>query len=302
MRMAAAKHLYRTPDERFARLRGYAFAPHYADVGGLRMHYVDTGPRRGPAVVLLHGEPTWSYLYRTMIDGFVEAGYRVLAPDLIGFGRSDKPGAVADYSYQRHVDWTSTWLDTVGVDGITLFCQDWGSLIGLRLVAAQPERFARVVVGNGFLPTGDERVPRVFRAWRAFARYSPVFPVGAIMQVGCKRHLDDATRAAYRAPFPDARYLAGARALPALVPITPDDPASQANRDAWKELERFDKPFHTAFSDGDPVTRGADRPLRARIPGAAGAAHTTIKGARHFLQEDQGEAVVAFMLEQMGPA
>lgn len=290
----------RTPDERFAELPGFDYAPHYAEVDGLRIHYVDEGPRDGPPILLLHGEPSWAYLYRTMIPLFADAGCRVLAPDLVGFGRSDKPASIGDYSYQKHVDWIQGWLNAVGVDSLTLFCQDWGSLIGLRLVADAPERFARVVVGNGFLPTGDEKVPPVFKAWRAFAVHSPIFPVGGILQIGTKSSLSRAVRDAYCAPFPDKSYLAGARAFPALVPITPDDPASQPNRDAWQVLERFDKPFHTAFSDGDPITRGGDSRLQRRIPGAAEVEHTTIRGAGHFLQEDKGPELARFILRQMG--
>ncbi|GAB3672608.1 haloalkane dehalogenase [Salinisphaera aquimarina] len=265
----------------------------------MRMHYVDAGPRNAPVVVLLHGEPSWCYLYRHMIDPLVDAGYRVLAPDLIGCGRSDKPAAIVDYSYQNHVDWTWSWFEQLELTDVTLFCQDWGSLIGLRLVAEHPERFARVFVGNGFLPTGDQNMPWLFSAWRAFALRSPVFPVGGILQVGSKRWLSRDERAAYWAPFPDKRYMAGIRAFPALVPITPDDPATPANRAAWAALERFDKPFHTCFADGDPITRGADKALQRRIPRAAHAEHTTIRGARHFLQEDQGPAIAAFMLAQM---
>lgn len=290
----------RTPDERFAGLPDFDYEPRYAMVDGLRMHYVEAGPADGPPVLLLHGEPSWAYLYRTMIPRFAEAGCRVLAPDLIGFGRSDKPAAIADYSYQRQVDWMHAWLAAMDLRDTTLFCQDWGSLIGLRLVAESPERFSRVVVGNGFLPTGDERVPGVFKLWRAFAIHSPLFPVGGILQIGSKSSLPRAVRDAYRAPFPDRRYLAGACAFPALVPSTPDDPASQPNRDAWAALERFDKPFHTAFSDGDPITRGADRALRRRIPGAADVEHTTIREAGHFLQEDKGPELADFILRQMG--
>lgn len=292
--------ILRTPDERFANLPDFDYPPRYADVGGLRMHYVDTGPEDGPVVLLLHGEPSWSFLYRKMIPVFVAAGCRVLAPDLIGFGRSDKPAAVADYSYQRHVDWMQAWLRHVDPHHVTLFCQDWGSLIGLRLVAAGPDRFARVVVGNGFLPTGDERIPRAFKLWRTFAVYSPILPVAGILRAGCRSRLPRAVRRAYKAPFPDRRYLAGARAFPALVPITPDDPASEANREAWKVLEQWHKPFHTAFSDGDPITRGADRRLRERIPGAQQSEHTTIHGAGHFLQEDRGEALAEFVVARMG--
>ncbi|MDT0633689.1 haloalkane dehalogenase [Spectribacter hydrogenoxidans] len=290
----------RTPDECFAGLSGYPFQPRYATIDDLRLHYLDEGDPDGPVVLLLHGEPSWSYLYRTMIPPLVDAGCRVLAPDLIGFGRSDKPAAVADYSYQRHVDWMLDWLRQIDPDGVTLFCQDWGSLIGLRLVAAEPDRFARVFVGNGGLPTGDERVPAAFRLWRAFALYSPIFPVAGIMRVATRAPMSKATARAYAAPFPDKRYLAGARAFPALVPITPDDPASEPNREAWAVLRGFDKPFHTCFSDGDPITRGLDRGLRRRVPGAEGVEHTTIEGAGHFLQEDKGREIAAFMRRQMG--
>ncbi|WP_353219654.1 haloalkane dehalogenase [Salinisphaera sp. S4-8] len=294
------REVFRTPDARFAHLPGFAYPPRYIEVDGLRMHYVEAGPADAPPVVLLHGEPSWSYLYRHMIAPLAAAGYRVLAPDLIGCGRSDKPGAIADYSYAEHVAWIGAWFEQLALKGVTLFCQDWGSLIGLRLVGERPDTFARVFVGNGFLPTGDEKMPMPFSAWRAFARYSPVFPVGAILQAGSRRWLSRGERAAYNAPFPDKRYTAGIRAFPGLVPMTPDDPATPANRAAWQALACFSRPFHTCFADGDPITRGADRALRRRVPGAAEAAHTTIARARHFLQEDQGDKIAAFMLAQMG--
>ncbi|WP_423822169.1 haloalkane dehalogenase [Salinisphaera sp. SPP-AMP-43] len=293
--------VFRRPSQtRFEALSGFDYPPNYADVGGLRMHYVDAGPRSAAPIVLLHGEPTWGYLYRHMIARLTAAGHRVLVPDLIGFGRSDKPIHGADYSYQAHVDWARAWLRQLDLTDITLFGQDWGSLIGLRLVAEHDSRFARVFIGNGFLPTGDEPMSWLIHAWRAFARISPVFPVGAILQAGSRRWLSAAERAAYRAPFADRRDLAGARALPRLIPMQPNDPASAANRAAWAKLEAFSKPFHTCFAAGDPVTRGMDRPFRRRVPGAAGVAHTTIRGARHFLQEDQGPAIADFMLAQIG--
>lgn len=292
-------HLLRTPDERFDNLPGYPWSPNYVDVNGVRIHYIDEGNKQGPVVLLMHGEPTWSYLYRKMIPVFVEAGCRVLVPDLVGFGRSDKPAAVGDYSYQAHVNWMQAWLHALSPDNVTLFCQDWGALIGLRLVAAEPDRFARVVLGNGGLPTGDAKIPMVFKAWQAFATYSPFFPVGGIIKLATQTTLPKDVVKAYLAPFPDKRYLAGARALPALVPTRPDDPASQANRDAWKVLQKFEKPFHTAFSDGDPITRGMDRGVRKRIPGAQNVAHTTIRGGGHFLQEDRGKELAEFMLAQM---
>ncbi|MCB1057405.1 MAG: haloalkane dehalogenase [Acidobacteria bacterium] len=281
--------ILRTPDERFAGLEGYAFEPHYTEVDGLRMHHVDEGPREGRQVLLLHGEPTWSYLYRTMIPPLTAAGLRVLAPDLIGFGRSDKPAAVGDYSYARHVGWLTGWLEAHDFSDLTLVCQDWGSLLGLRLVAEHADRFAAVVVANGFLPAGETRVPAAFKLWQAFARWSPWFPIGRIVQAGCAQPLTPAARAGYEAPFPSARFKAGARAFPRLVPTTPTDPASEANRAAWKVLEGWDKPFLTAFGSRDPIFRGADRVLQKKIPGAAGQPHTTLRGAGHFIQEDRGE-------------
>lgn len=289
----------RTPDERFQGLRDFPYAPHYAESAGLRIHYLDEGPRNGEPVLLMHGEPTWCYLYRHMIPLLVDAGYRVLAPDLVGFGRSDKPAAVNDYTYQRHVDWMRAWLEHVDPPAVTLVCQDWGALIGLRLAAESPDRFARIVVANGMLPTGERRMPLAFKLWQRFARLSPWFPVGAIVAAGTRRRLEPETLAAYKAPFPSRAFLAGPRALPRLVPTTLKDPASGPNRRAWEALRRWDKPLLTAFSDGDPITRGGERVFQRRVPGAVGQSHTTIRGAGHFLQEDRGEELarvtVAFM-------
>jgi haloalkane dehalogenase len=279
----------RTPDERFAALPDYDFAPHYADVGGLRMHYLDEGPRDGQPVLLLHGEPSWSFLYRKMVPVLVAAGRRAIAPDLIGFGRSDKPAARADYTYQRHVDWLVAFLDTLGLSGWTLVCQDWGGLLGLRVAAEHEARFARIVAANTFLPTGDRTPPEAFFAWQRFSQEVPELPVGGIVQRGCARPVAPEVVAAYDAPFPDERYKAGARQFPLLVPTRPDDPASEANRAAWQVLSRWQKPFLTAFSDLDPITGGAERYLQKSIPGAAGRVHPTIVGGGHFLQEDCGE-------------
>jgi haloalkane dehalogenase len=279
----------RTPDECFAGLTDWPYEPHYVEVGdGLRMAYVDEGPRDADPVLLLHGEPSWSYLYRKMIPPLVEAGHRVVAPDLIGFGRSDKPTAIGDYTYERHVAWTTSLVDQLDLREITLFCQDWGGLIGLRLVAENPDRFARVVASNTFLPTGDRDPGDAFRAWRKFAQEVPEFPTGKIVNGGTTTQLDEATIAAYDAPYPAPEYQAGARAFPGLVPATPDDPAAEANRAAWEVLTEFDKPFVTAFGTNDPITKGADRPLQKLIPGAAGQPHRTIEGAAHFIQEDAG--------------
>lgn len=278
--------ILRTPEERFSDLPDYAFRPHYLDVeSGLRMHYVDAGPRAADPILMLHGEPSWSYLYRHMIVACENAGHRVVAPDLIGFGKSDKITDVGAYSYAGHVAWMKTLIEALDLKNITLVCQDWGSLIGLRLAAENPERFARIVIGNGMLPTGHERIPAAFKIWKTFALYSPWFPIGRIVAAGTRRVLTDAELAAYDAPFPDKRYKAGARAFPALVPVTPDNPASAANIAAWKVFAEWNKPFLTTFSSGDPITRGGDRYLQKRIPGCTGLPHVTLRGG-HFLQED----------------
>ena len=293
--------LLRTPDDRFENLPGYSFAPHYVHTSdAVRVHYVDEGPRdAAETVLLLHGEPSWSYLYRKMIPPLVAAGHRVIAPDLVGFGRSDKPTSRTDYTYQRHVDWTWGAVDAIGLDGLTFFGQDWGSLIGLRLVAEHPDRFRRVVIGNGFLPTGDRSPGDAFLAWQKFSQETPEFPVGRIVNGGCATDLPDDVIAAYDAPFPDETYKEGARQFPLLVPTSPDDPASDPNRKAWESLERFDKPFLCAFSDSDPITAGADRHLRERVPGTTGQPHTTIVGGGHFLQEDKGEELAAVIADFM---
>ena len=279
-------NVLRTPDHRFADLPGYPFAPHYTEVDGMRLHHVDEGD--GETVLLLHGEPTWSYLYRTMIPVLTDAGLRAVAPDLPGFGKSDKPARIEDFSYGRLVGWMADWMDAVDLPPVTLVCQDWGSLIGLRLVAEHPDRFARVVVANGFLPTADRPPPLIFKLWQLFARYTPIFPHGWIVRAGCAQPISPEVRAAYDAPFPDASYEAGPRALPRLVPLEEDDPAIPANRAAWDALGHFEKPFLTAFATGDPIFRGADRVLQKHIPGAAGQPHTQLKGAAHFVQEDRG--------------
>ena len=289
----------RTPDERFADLPDFPFAPHYVDVDGLRMHYLDEGPPDGEVVLLLHGEPSWSYLYRRMIPVLTRAGLRAVAIDLVGFGRSDKPTQREDYTYQAHVDWTWAAIEAIGLTDITLVCQDWGGLIGLRLVGEHPERFARVVAANTVLPTGDLDPGEAFLAWRQFSQESPDFPVGKIIGGACVGKLAPEVAAAYDAPFPDESFKAGARQFPILVPTRPDDPASAANRAAWEVLRTFDKPFLCAFSDSDPITRAAEPLLRKQIPGAEGQTHVTITEAGHFLQEDRGvelaEAVVQFV-------
>ena len=289
--------ILRTPEERFSNLPGFPFTPRYTEVDGLRVHYVDEGPREGEPVLLMHGEPTWSYLYRYMIPPLVDAGMRAIAPDLVGFGRSDKPAAREDYTYARQVEWMQGWMETMDLRGVTLVCQDWGSLIGLRLAAENEDRFARIVVANGGLPTGDHEMPLAFKTWQKFARNTPRFPVGRLVKRGCKTSLPDEVVAAYDAPFPDDSYKAAARVFPDLVPTKPDDPATPANRRAWEVFKRWEKPFLTAYSDGDPITRGADQPFRELVPGAKDQPHTTIEGARHFLQEDKGEELARVVVD-----
>lgn len=292
--------ILRTPDSCFSSVPDFPYAPRRISVGdSLEMAWVEDGPATAAPVLCLHGEPSWSFLYRKLIPVISGAGHRVVAPDLIGFGRSDKPSERADYTYQRHMDWLTTFVEKLDLKNITLVCQDWGGLLGLRLVAEHPERFARVVAANTFLPTGDIPMPRAFFKWREFSQTSPDFDIGRIVSNGCAAPLSPEVKAAYDAPFPDDSYKAGARQFPALVPATPEDPATPANRLAWERLAEFKKPLLTAFSDLDPITRGADAFLQMAIPGAQGQAHTTLTGGGHFLQEDVGEAlanvVVGFM-------
>ncbi len=278
----------RTPEERFLNLPGYDFEAHYVNVDDMRVHYVDEGPADAAPILLLHGEPSWSYLYRTMIPPIAEAGLRTIAPDLIGFGKSDKPAEQSEYSYERHVAWMREFIESIDLRNITLVCQDWGSLIGLRLAAENEQRFDRIVLANGGLPTGDQKMPMAFRIWRAFARFSPWFPIGRIVQAGTMSELSPEVVAAYDAPFPDSSYKAGARAFPRLVPTTPDDPAAPANRAAWDVFRKWQKPFLTSFSNRDPITRGLDKIIVERVPGAKDQPHTTIRNAGHFLQDEKG--------------
>jgi haloalkane dehalogenase len=284
----------RTPDDAFRALPGYPFKPHYVEVddgegGRLRVHYLDEGPSDGEVVLLMHGEPSWSYLYRHMIPVLAGAGRRCIAPDLVGFGRSDKPAERSDYTYARHVEWMRQALfDGVGIDGATMVGQDWGGLIGLRLAAEHPERFARIVVANSGLPTGDQPLSDAFFAWQRFSQETPDFPVGGIISGGCTTKLPPEVIAAYDAPFPGDGYKAGARIFPLLVPTSGDDPAAFANRRAWEVLAGWEKPLLTAFSDGDPITAGGQGIFQRTVPGAQGQPHTVIAGGGHFLQEDKG--------------
>ncbi len=327
----------RTPDECFKHLENYPFEPHYLQVddgegGQLRIHYLDEGPADGEVVLLMHGQPTWSYLYRHMIPPLVDAGFRVIAPDLVGFGRSDKPTRPEDYTYARHVAWMGDWLTQLELENITVFFQDWGSLIGLRLVAAFPERFARVVLANGGLPAGmipeeytqplkeayktlpvvqaDELGERFrdtsgipgFLYWRKFCAESRDLDIGHLMGAVSPSPISADVEAAYRAPFPDQSYMAGARRFPSLVPLFHDEPEVEENKEAWEVLRKFDKPFMCAFSDNDPVTAGGDRPFLEQVPGCRGVSHRTISPAGHFLQQDQPGQCVQAILDITGRA
>lgn len=294
----------RTPDSCFANLPDFPFKPQYAqikDTDGtdLRLAWIDEGPREATPVLLLHGEPSWSFLYRKIIALLVAQGHRVVAPDLIGFGRSDKPTNQDDYSYERHVAWISTWLELVDLKAITLFCQDWGGLIGLRLVAKYPGCFDRVIVANTGLPVGTGASDG-FQKWLDFSQNTPEFPVGFIVNGGTVRELDASEIAAYDAPFPEEKYKAGARVFPTLVPITPEHASVAENKVAWNVLADFEKPFVLAFSDQDPVTKGGDKVFIERVRGTKGQAHTTIQNAGHFLQEDQPETIANLIHELIG--
>jgi haloalkane dehalogenase len=304
----------RTPDDRFADLPDLPFEPRYVTIdepevtegpdgpGRLRIHHLDEGPADGPVVLLMHGEPSWCFLYRHMVAPLVDAGFRVVAPDLVGFGRSDKPTEQDDYTYARHVEWMRKALldeSGLGLEDITFFGQDWGGLVGLRLVAEHPERYARVVVGNTGLPTGDAPLTDAFFAWQRFSQEVDEFPVGGIIDGGCTTDLGPEVVAAYDAPFPDETYKAGARRFPMLVPSTPEDPAAADNHAAWESLRRFDRPWLTAFSDQDLITKGGYAVFQREVPGAKDQPHTTIEGGGHFLQEDRGPELAAVIIDHV---
>ena len=295
--------ILRTPDDRFANLPGWDLQPIYTEVNAndgsdatLRIAHYEAGPADAPETILcMHGEPSWSYLYRLMVPGLVAAGYRVILPDLVGFGRSDKPTALEDYTYERHVDWMLQWFDAQKLDGVTFFGQDWGGLVGLRLVTAQPDRFARFVVSNTGLPLADRSPTEAFRNWQKFSREVPVFNVGKMVSGACTTKIGQDIIDAYDAPFPDESYKAGARIFPSLYPDGADHPSNIANKAAWEVLYKWDKPVLTCFSDSDPVTAGGFKPFEKHIPGAQGQKHTIITGAAHFLQEDKPEELVALL-------
>jgi haloalkane dehalogenase len=293
-----------TPEHCFEQIIDFNYSPNFLQVDDsedslLKLHYIDEGPRDANVVLMLHGEPSWSYLYRKMIAPVVAAGYRVIAPDLIGFGKSDKPTQRSDYTYQRHLDWVRQVIIQLNLKDINLVCQDWGGLLGLRLVADHPDLFSRVLAANTMLPTGDHAASEAFLNWQTFSQQVEVFPVAGIIKGATVTVLSPEVLAAYDAPFPDETYKAGVRQFPLLVPTTPDNPASEANRLAWHSLQKFNKPFITAFSDSDPVTAGGDKIMQKMIPGCQGQAHTTIEKGGHFLQEDQGEHLAEVLLTFM---
>ncbi len=288
----------RTPETAFLNLPDYPFSPNFIDVAGLRMHYIDEGPRDANPILLLHGEPSWSYLYRHMIPLLAEAGHRVIAPDLIGFGKSDKPKNQSDYSAANHVAWLRVLVDELDLSGITLFGQDWGSSLGLRLAAENEPRFERIVIGNGLLPgaNGLENAGLPIKLWQAFARWSPWLPVGQIVSRAAGRKFTAAEIRAYDAPFPSEAYKAGARAFPRLIPTSANDPANPANAAAWQVLEKWEKPFLTLFSTGDPILGKNDTSFQERIPGSKGQPHARLPGG-HFLQEASGPEIAHRIIE-----
>ena len=289
--------ILRTPDNRFSNLLDYPFKPNYIQLGDIRIHYVDEGESSAEVVLLIHGEPTWSYLYRKMVPIISESGYRVIVPDLVGFGKSDKPINQEDYTYEKHVGWISSFIESLDLTNINLFCQDWGGLIGLRIVSEQGYRFNRIIASNTSLPTGDFKVPKAFVNWQKFSQDTPAFNVSKIVKSSCVNNISNEVQKAYDAPFPDETYKAGARRFPMLVPTSPNDPSSQPNREAWEKLKNWHKPFLTAFSDSDPITKGGDILFQKLIPGCKGISHKTIIGAGHFLQEDKGPELAQLIVD-----
>lgn len=291
--------LLRTPENRFENLPDFQYEPHYIEIDGIRIHFVDEGPKDAEVILLMHGEPSWSFLYRHMIPILLNAGFRTMAPDLVGFGRSDKPTKQTDHTYAKHVEWMNKWLKLIDLKRITLFCHDWGSLIGLRMAIENQERFNRIVLSNGGLPTGEISPPpdHPFMKWRELSRTVPKFNIQQIIQGGTVTKLSNEITRGYEAPFPDESFKAGARIMPSLVPINTDDPEHEANKKAIEQFMQWKKPFLTAFSDKDPITRGGDRFWQENCPGAQGQNHTTIKDAGHFVQEDKGSELADLIIE-----
>ncbi|MFX1328402.1 MAG: haloalkane dehalogenase [Promethearchaeota archaeon] len=289
--------LLRTPDERFQNLPNFPFKPNYVEIDGIRIHYVDEGPKDAEVVLLMHGEPSWSFLYRHMIPILVKGNLRTVAPDLVGFGRSDKPTEQSDHTYRKHVEWMNQWFRLLNLSNVTLFCQDWGSLIGLRIAIENQECFKRIVLSNGGLPTGEQQLGDTFFEWQEFSRSAQKFSVGRIIQDATVTKLARTVIKAYEAPFPDNTYKTGPRIMPSLVPSTKNDPEHEANKNAIEKFKQWKKPFLTAFSDKDPFTRGVERFWIKNIPGAQGLKHVIIKNAGHFLQEDKGPELANLIVD-----
>jgi haloalkane dehalogenase len=315
----SAVQLVRTPDERFADLPGYPFVPRFADLAdGLRMHYVDEGPPDGEVVLLLHGQPTWSYLYRTVVARLVEHGLRAVAPDLIGFGRSDKPAVRAAYTVQAHIDWLAQFVAGVGLSAVTLVVQDWGGPIGLGVGVAQPGLVRRVVAANTVLhtadpslagrltwachanPDGTVTVEQMLLDYQRLTQEFTPFRPSLFVQGATETDVPEDVLAAYDAPFPDESFCAGPRQLPLLMGLTPGSECARLNQRTMRALASFDRPFLTAFSDGDPATRGWAEVLQEHVPGAAGQAHAAIQHAGHFLQEDCGPQLADVVAQFVG--
>ena len=289
-----------TPEENFVNLEGYTFESNFLEIEhGMKVHYVDAGPSdSSETILLMHGEPSWSYLYRSMIPPLVEAGFRCIAPDLIGFGKSSKPTEQSSYTYENHIRWMQEVIDQLSLNNMTLFGQDWGGLVGLRIVAQNEEKFKRIVVSNTFLPTGDRKPSEAFLKWQAFSQKVEQFPVEFVMQGATTTESSSEILRGYRAPFPNDDYTAGAKIFPMLVPTTPDDPESENNREAWKNVfTKWNKPLITLFGDSDPVTAGADKAFQKLVPGASGQDHATIKAGGHFIQEDQGPVLAQHIIQ-----
>jgi len=291
------KKIVRTPESRFENLSGYNFSSNYMEVEeGLRLHYLDEGNKENPIVLLLHGEPSWSYLYRKMIPILSENDFRVIVPDLIGFGKSDKPVDRSSYSYQKHMEWLTFFIQKLDLKEVVLFCQDWGGLIGLRLITEMQDRFSMVIASNTTLPIGNMPMPDSFLKWREYSQHSPGFNIGKVIDMGTIQPLTEEVIDAYNAPFPSEEYKAGARIFPTLVPIDHDDPESVKNRQAWEKLRQWNKPFLTIFGDEDDIMRGAEKVFQKLVPGAKDQNHTMLN-AGHFIQEEKGEELAELMIE-----
>lgn len=288
----------RTPESSFENLNGYPFTAHYINVAGdLRMHYLDENPTGNKVAVLIHGEPTWSYSFRYMIPVLVEAGYRVIVPDLIGFGKSDKPVHPEDHTFSRHVNWMQTLLfDSLRLDQVNFFLQDMGGLIGLRLVSDFPDRVHSVVAVNTALPTGDQIPGEAFLRWQETLQNMNPFPVGTVVQWGCETKLPEEVIEGYNAPYPDESYKTAPRSLTRIVPVSSGDPEAVSLREAWGELKHFNKPFLVLYGESSHITLGWFNTFQEKIPGARNQPHELIPGGGHFLEEDSKEYLALKMI------